>query len=115
MVTRVELCDVETDAWVETIKVRIFARCLDWTERRSDGAVVGGSKSQPRRFSEYWTFYRSVGARSAAADTLHCPSCGAPLDKMGETGVCGYCESKVSQGQFDWVASRIEQDEDADR
>jgi hypothetical protein len=115
VVTRVELCDVETDAWVETIKVRIFARCLDWTERRSDGAVVGGSKSQPRRFSEYWTFYRTVGARSAAADTLHCPSCGAPLDKMGETGVCGYCESKVSQGQFDWVASRIEQDEDADR
>jgi hypothetical protein len=26
-------------------------------------------------------------------------------------GICEYCESRVTSGQFDWVLSRIEQDE----
>ena len=114
-VRQLVLCDVETDAWVETLTVRIFASCLDWTERRRDQHVVGGSKSERRVFSEYWTFMRTIGARRKDSNPLHCPSCAAPLDRMGETGICGYCESKVSQGQFDWVATRIGQDEDAGR
>jgi hypothetical protein len=26
-------------------------------------------------------------------------------------GVCGYCDAKITTGAFDWVLSRIEQDE----
>jgi hypothetical protein len=26
-------------------------------------------------------------------------------------GVCEYCQGKVTSGEFDWVLSRIEQDE----
>jgi hypothetical protein len=26
-------------------------------------------------------------------------------------GVCDYCNGKVSSGEFDWVLSKIEQDE----
>ncbi len=111
-VERIELCDIDVDKWVETVTVRIFASCLDWTERLDNQALVGGSAKVRREFSEYWTFMRSIGARRKTDSLLECPSCGAPLDKMAMTGVCGYCESKVTAGRFDWVATRISQDDD---
>ena len=39
-----------------------------------------------------------------------CPNCGASLD-INMTGHCAYCKAKVTSGEFDWVLSRIEQDE----
>ena len=39
-----------------------------------------------------------------------CPNCGAALN-INMTGHCNYCKAKVSSGEFDWVLSRIEQDE----
>ena len=56
-------------------------------------------------------FLRSAGAKSKAADLDHCPSCGAALDRVSESGVCGYCEAKVTGGEFDWVLSTIDQDD----
>jgi hypothetical protein len=29
-----------------------------------------------------------------------------------QAGACEYCQTKVTLGRFDWVASRIEQDEE---
>ena len=40
----------------------------------------------------------------------NCPNCGALL-KINMAGVCEYCNGKLSSGAFDWVLSRIEQDE----
>jgi len=42
--------------------------------------------------------------------TNACPNCGAALN-INMTGHCNYCKAKVSSGEFDWVLSRIEQDE----
>ncbi|MCC7539401.1 MAG: hypothetical protein IT379_24465, partial [Deltaproteobacteria bacterium] len=39
-----------------------------------------------------------------------CPSCGAPL-KINMAGACEFCSARVTTGEFDWVLSRIEQDE----
>jgi len=111
-VSRMDVCDVQTDAWVESVTVRVYASCLDWTERKDTGEVCGGSNTERRIFSEYWTFVRTIGARRESTDLQACPSCGAPLDKMSMSGVCGYCDSKVSHGDFDWVATRISQDDD---
>ncbi|MCK6505396.1 Tim44-like domain-containing protein [Myxococcota bacterium] len=114
-VRRVEPARIGKDAYYEWVTVRVFASMLDWTERVSDGKVVAGSADQPRVFSEYWTFIRRIGgAARPEADTWdaeHCPSCGAPLDNVSQAGVCGYCEAKITSGDFDWVLSRIEQDE----
>ena len=114
-VRRIEPAKIGKDAFYESITVRVFASMMDWTERTADGKVVAGSKDQPRVFSEYWTFIRRIGgsARPEADtwDAEHCPSCGAPLDKVSQAGVCGYCEAKISNGDFDWVLTRIEQDE----
>jgi len=42
--------------------------------------------------------------------TPNCPSCGAPLE-INQACACGCCNVKVTTGELDWVASRIEQDD----
>lgn len=114
-VRRIELARVDVDAFYESITLRIFASMLDWTEQARDGKLVAGSRDEPRVMSEYWTFIRRIGGPArpdgAGFDAERCPSCGAPLDRVSPSGVCGYCEAKITTGDFDWVLTRIEQDE----
>jgi len=54
---------------------------------------------------------RSFFSRSEARSTdKSCPSCGAGL-KINMAGNCEYCGVKVTRGDFDWVLSKVEQDE----
>ena len=39
-----------------------------------------------------------------------CPNCGADI-KISMAGICEYCGSKITSGNFDWILSSIEQDE----
>jgi len=111
-VRKVEVVKIITDAWYESITVRVHAAMADWMED-SSGQVVQGDRDQVTRFSEYWVFIRALGREGGVEhDPLtQCPSCGAPLDQVGETGVCGYCDSVITGGSYDWILSRIEQDE----
>jgi predicted lipid-binding transport protein (Tim44 family) len=56
-----------TEAWQENgmdfITVKFYANLLDYTTDES-GAVVSGSKTDPVKFEEYWTFTRPVGVNS---------------------------------------------------
>jgi uncharacterized Zn finger protein (UPF0148 family) len=108
-VLSVEMARVASDAYYDAITVRLAAEGLDYTVTE-DGRVVGGSRGVSRRFTEYWTLIRGVGARGAARADKACPSCGAPL-RITMAGQCEYCSSRVTAGAFDWVLSRIEQDE----
>ena len=53
------------EAWQEQgldyINARIYANLLDYTSDDASGAVVEGSKTEPVKFEEYWTFVRPVG------------------------------------------------------
>jgi predicted lipid-binding transport protein (Tim44 family) len=95
----------------DDLTVRISAACADY-EVDNTGRVVFGDRSV-RPFTEDWTFQRSVGvATSSKAGTLEntCPSCGAPL-ALTQIGECRYCKAAVTSGKFDWVVSRIEQED----
>jgi len=54
-----------TEAWQESgedfITVKFLANLLDYTVDEVTGNVVAGSKDDPVRFEEYWTFSRPVG------------------------------------------------------
>ena len=109
---RQQVVKIEVDAWYEAITVRIWGSMKDSVQEVSTGKVVGGNATVDRNFSEYWTFVRSAGSGAASSDPEQCPSCGGPLDNVSQTGVCGYCDSKLSSGAFDWVLSRIHQTAD---
>lgn len=101
---------IKVDAFYNSITLRIFARGYDYTVDKS-GKVVGGSNKKLREWSEYWTFVRYSKAKpSAARADLNCPNCGAPL-KVSAVGICEFCGGKITSGEFDWVLSKIEQDE----
>ncbi|MFT4628686.1 MAG: hypothetical protein ACI8PZ_007382, partial [Myxococcota bacterium] len=104
------LVKVELDAWYESITVRIWGSMKDATVDRA-GTVVGGNAKTDRRFSEYWTFLRAAGGEATSHPEKSCPSCGAALDAVDQAGVCGYCDTKITSGHFDWVLSRIDQAE----
>lgn len=54
-----------TEAWQEVgqdfVTVRILANLLDYTVDESSHQVLEGSRTEPIRFEEYWTFVRPVG------------------------------------------------------
>lgn len=105
----VQIARVTGDAVYDSVTVRVFATGYDFT-LDGEGAVVGGSRDEERRYSEYWTLIRGAGKRGAPRTDVNCPSCGAPL-QIEMTGHCQHCRVKVTSGDFDWVLSRIEQDE----
>ena len=111
-ITAMQPVKIKEDAFYNAITLRIGAEGYDYTID-GDNRVVSGSKTKLRRWSEYWTFIRNRGAGAKPGPPpagLNCPNCGAPL-KVNATGVCEFCKGKITSGDFDWVLSKIEQDE----
>jgi hypothetical protein len=109
-IENIELVRISSDRFFDALTVRLFASSLDFTIADDDGRVVAGSRSKPRRYSEYWTLIRGSARKGPTRTDAACPSCGAPL-KIEMAGHCEYCRAKVTSGDFDWVLSRIEQDD----
>ncbi|MGE0682337.1 MAG: Tim44 domain-containing protein [Candidatus Binatia bacterium] len=60
----VRTCDI-TEAWQETgqdlVTVYFYANCLDYDVNETSDVVVRGSKTEPTKFEEFWTFTRPAG------------------------------------------------------
>jgi hypothetical protein len=108
-ILRIDLANVTSDKHYDAITVRIFATSTDYTIS-DDGKLLSGHKSRMRQYSEYWTWIRGTARRGPSRGDLACPNCGAQL-RIGMAGTCEYCRVKVTAGEFDWVLSRIEQDD----
>lgn len=106
--TRIEPAKVRRDHFFDAVTLRIFARCLDYTTDAS-GDIVSGSRRRPRAYSEYWTLIRGRHPGERRGDD-GCPNCGGPL-KLSAAGNCEHCGTHLTLGEFDWVLSKIEQDE----
>lgn len=109
-ITNLSLARVTLDEYYDAVTLRVHAVSLDYTVRDRDEELVGGSRTRERAYSEYWTLIRGRGVRGAADTKKQCPSCGAPL-AINMAGHCTHCRARVTSGEFDWVLSRIEQDE----
>jgi predicted lipid-binding transport protein (Tim44 family) len=108
-VESLDLVKVSMDAYYDALTFRVFADMRD-TTTDEQGKLICGNPRSARRFSEYWTFIRRRGVSGKGYGDQQCPNCGAAL-KINMAGVCEYCHGKISSGEFDWVLSRIEQDE----
>jgi len=106
----IELVKIRSDKFYDAITCRLFASMIDYTQDEN-GKVLCGSTLGSTRFSEYWTFVRGRGASENTKGDDVCPNCAAEL-KISMAGECEYCGSKLTSGQFDWVLSEIQQDEE---
>lgn len=62
-VRKVDIVEAWQESGQDFINTLIYANLLDYTTDES-GAVLSGSKSDPVKFEEYWTFTRAVGSNS---------------------------------------------------
>ena len=108
-ITRLEKAKVTRDLHYDAVTLRVFATGFEVTTNAA-GEVVGGSRRRERPYSEYWTLIRGAGVRGQPARAQACPGCGAALE-INMAGSCAYCGAHVTAGEFDWVLSRIEQDD----
>lgn len=108
-ILRVDLANVTSDKHYDAVTVRLFASSIDYTVS-DDGKLLSGHRSRTRTYSEYWTWIRGTARRGQSRGDTVCPNCGAAL-RIGMAGTCEYCRIKVTAGEFDWVLSRIEQDD----
>lgn len=109
VIEHAELAKVTRDRYYDAVTIRIFGNGLDYVVDAS-GRVVKGKKHTGRRYSEYWTLIRGSKTRGAPRTDPACASCGAPL-RISMAGTCEYCQTHVTAGEFDWVLSKIEQDD----
>jgi predicted lipid-binding transport protein (Tim44 family) len=67
-----------TEAWQESgqdfITVRVYANLVDYIVDEKSGEVLSGSKTDPIKFEEYWTFTRSVGNHPWQLSAINQPS-----------------------------------------
>jgi hypothetical protein len=109
-ITRTEVAKLIRDRWYDAITIRLWGTGKDFVVRSTTGEVVRGSKHRERPYSEYWTLIRSAQRKGPPKPTAACGNCGAPL-AITQAGACEHCGSHVTAGEFDWVLSKIEQDD----
>ena len=109
-ISRAQVVKLTRDKHFDAVTIRFWASGLDYTTDRN-GRRFGGSSTSKRAYSEYWTLIRGARVRGAPRDPAACPSCGAALDRVSMAGNCEYCGAHLTRGEFDWVLSKIEQDE----
>ncbi|HEX3526125.1 MAG TPA: TIM44-like domain-containing protein [Thermoanaerobaculia bacterium] len=111
--TGLEMVKVVRDRWFDAVTFRIRATGRDTTVRQATGELVGGRPDRDRQYSEYWTLIRGAGVKGAPRADKSCPNCGAALEAadVNQAGQCAHCGARITRGDFDWVLSRIEQDE----
>jgi len=109
-ITHDAIAKVSRDRWYDAVTIRIWATGKDFVVRATTGALVRGSKNRERKYSEYWTVIRSASRKGAPVANPICSNCGAPL-QITMSGECEHCSAHVTSGEFDWVLSKIEQDD----
>ncbi|MGB1016058.1 MAG: TIM44-like domain-containing protein, partial [Nannocystaceae bacterium] len=109
-ITKSEIVKTVRDRHFDAVTLRVYATGLDYTIRTSDNKRLSGSAKRNRAYTEYWTLIRAAKTRGAPRTDPNCPNCGAPLN-IEMAGTCTYCNAHLTSGEFDWVLSRIEQDD----
>lgn len=67
----VEITEIWQEGGADFITAKIYANLLDYTTDERTGEVVSGSRTEPVKFQEYWTFTRPVGDHPWKLSAIH--------------------------------------------
>lgn len=97
--------DDQNDRIIAEVRTRI----TDYTVDEKTGAVVSGSRDKEKFMTYEYALVRTKGRQTQDQETLtslHCPSCGAPLD-VAHSAQCPYCGNIITLDDHDWVVAAI--------
>ena len=63
-VRKVELVEAWQESGMDYVKAVLSANLLDYTTDDTTGAVIAGSRTEPVKFEECWTYVRPIGSNS---------------------------------------------------
>lgn len=109
-ITHTIVAKITRDRWYDAVTIRLWATGKDFVINTDTGRLIRGSKTKPRPYSEYWTLIRSRSRHGEPNPKPTCSNCGAPLT-ITMAGACEHCGAHLTAGEFDWVLSKIEQDD----
>lgn len=94
------------DKQFEYVTMYLSARFIDYEAEEKTGRVIRGDKNTRWEMRYLMKFMRSTDVKTKDETNVlkshNCPNCGAPL-KMESGGICEYCGSVVTTGQYSWV------------
>ncbi|MEN6390652.1 MAG: TIM44-like domain-containing protein [Syntrophomonas sp.] len=109
-ILRTEISDYHDNGATETLDVYMRCRYKDYIVDDNTGKVVEGDPNR-EYFMEYeLAMSRKKGVTTRLAQNTvvsTCPNCGANVS-INASGECEYCNSVVSNGDFDWVLTRMD-------
>lgn len=73
-VRSVDIAEDWQESGADFITVKFYANLLDYVVDETTGQVMNGSKTQPVKFEEYWTFTRPAGAREWVLSAITQPN-----------------------------------------
>ena len=90
----------------EYLTVYLNARMIDYQVDEKTGNIIRGDKTTRWDMRYKMKYVRSIGVTTkdkvSGTHEYNCPNCGAPLE-ITSTGICEYCGSTVSTGDYSWV------------
>lgn len=96
------------DKQFEYVTMYLNARFIDYEIDEKTGNLLRGDKTNRWEMRYLLKFMRSTGVKTKDETNVlkshNCPNCGAPLE-MESSGICEYCGSVVTTGQYSWVLS----------
>lgn len=94
------------DTQFEYVTAYLNARMIDYQVDENTGKIIRGDKTTRWDMRYKMKFVRSVGTKTkqetGSANGHNCPNCGAPME-ITSSGLCDYCGSVVTTGQYSWV------------
>ncbi len=98
------------DSQFEYVTCYLNARMIDYQVDEKTGNIIRGDKTTRWDMRYKMKFVRSVGTLTKTETDKHdghnCPNCGAPME-ISSSGVCDYCGSVVTTGQYSWVLTEF--------
>ena len=99
-------------SWYDAVTIRIWGTGKDFVVRTADRpASCAARKHRERAYSEYWTLIRSAGRKGAPKADADVRQLRRAARRSRMAGECEHCGAHVTAGEFDWVLSKIEQDD----
>lgn len=100
----------DTSSDIAHLKVKIAVKQKDYIVDDTN-TVIKGNPHIIGHSIYVWTLIRKINTKSNMSKSKDnvtcCSSCGTSMS-IGMSGICNYCGSVVSTGDYDWVLSEIE-------